>query len=63
MAKSMTDYYKNSMNDKSKDEQSKYYENKLIDAWERYDELNNVRAKAIVNKQIEIIKKIDDLNS
>jgi len=32
MAKSMTDYYKNSMNDKSKDEQSEYYENKLIDA-------------------------------
>jgi len=60
MAKSMTDYYKHSMNDKSKEEQILYYENKLIEALERHDRLNNVRAKAIVNQQI---KKNDDLNS
>ena len=64
MAKSMTDYYKNAMNDSSKEEQIVYYENKLIEALERHDKLNNERAKAIVNQQIEKFqKKIDDLNS
>ena len=65
MAKSMTDFYKNAMNDSdsSKEEQILHYENKLIEALERHDKLNNKRAKVIVNQQIEKLQKIDDLNS
>ena len=64
MAKSMTDFYKNATNDSdsSKEEQILHYENKLIEALERLDKLNNERAKVILSQQIEKLqKKIDDL--
>ncbi len=59
MAKSMTDFYKNAMNDSesSKGEQILHYKNKLIEALERLDKLNNERAKVILSQQIEKLQK------
>ena len=57
MAKSMTDYYKQSMNGTSKEEQILYCENKLIEALEHQDKMNNERTKAILNQQIEKFQK------
>ena len=65
----MNAYYKHSMmcdniNNKSVEEQIEFYEEKLIRALVRYDELENEKAKDIVNGQIENYQtKLDEIRA
>ena len=65
----MNAYYKHSMmsdniNNKSVEEQIEFYEEKLIKALVRYDELENETAKDIVNGQIQNYQtKLDEIRA
>ena len=69
MAKGMNDYYRHSMmsddiKSKSVEEQIEFYEEKLIKALVRYDELENEKAKDIVNGQIQNYQtKLDEIRA